>query len=76
MQSTGQPWPSQHSPRQDKADGEIGWCVSALVVLILVVLFVALAAYFMSQAGLLEKTITISTLAAVMATHVINTVGR
>ena len=76
MRFTGQPWHTPHSPRQGRAEGEIGWCVSTLIVLGLVALLVAPAAYFMSQTGLPEKTIAISTLVAVMVTHVIKTVGR
>lgn len=65
-----------HSPRHDSAVGDVGWFVSALVVLALVAVFVPPMAYFMAQAGLLEKTIAISTLVAVLATHVVKTIGR
>ena len=71
--------PTRHappSPRQDSAVGDVGWFVSALVVLALVAVFVPPMAYFMAQAGLLEKTIAISTLVAVLATHVVKTIGR
>ena len=47
-----------------------------VIVLALVAVFVPPMAYFMPQAGLLEKTIVISTLAGVLATHIIKTLGR
>lgn len=76
MQFTEELWKTPQSPQQDKADGEIGWFVSALIVLGLVAVLVAPAVYVLSQTGLLEKTIVVSTLAAVLATHVIKTFGR
>jgi len=76
MQFAGQPWHTPPSPQQNDGAREIGWFVSALIVLCLVVLLITPLVYFMSQAGLLEKTIAVATLVGVLTTHVVKTFGR
>ena len=76
MQIAGPPWRTPPSPRQNDGSREIGWFVCALVVLGLVALLVMPVVYFISYAGLLEKTIAVATLVGVLTTHAVKTFGR